>query len=91
MVSYRAADEWHPAMAIDLSQRGCRLRADESLDRGGRLRVLFEVPLRDGASVPSVEVRADVMWSQVEGISHQMGLQFEECPPALQDVLAALA
>ena len=90
-VRYSATTDWHPATAMDLSARGCRLRVGESLARGGRLRVLFEVPLRDGASIPSVEVRADVIWSRVEGISHQVGLVFDESPVALQEVLAALA
>jgi hypothetical protein len=90
-VRYNAAEDWHPATAMDLSNRGCRLRIGEALDRGKRLRVLFEVPLRDGASVPSVELRADVIWSRVEGISHQVGLAFDESPAALQEVLAALA
>jgi hypothetical protein len=90
-VRYRAALDWHPATAMDLSNRGCRLRVGEALARGRQLRVLFEVPLRDGASMPSVELRADVIWSRVEGISHQVGLVFDESPPALDDVLAALA
>jgi PilZ domain len=90
-VRYSAAHDWHPATVMDLSDRGCRLRVGESLARGGRLRVQFEVPLRDGASMPSVELRADVIWSRVEGISHQIGLVFEESPAALQEVLAALA
>jgi hypothetical protein len=75
---------------MDLSTRGCRLRVGESLERGGRLAVLFEVPLRDGARLPGVEVAADVIWSRAEGLSHQVGLVFAESPPALQDVLGAL-
>jgi hypothetical protein len=90
-VRYNASEDWHPATAMDLSNRGCRLRVGEALARGRRLRVLFEVPIRDGASIPSVEVRADVIWSRVEGISHQVGLVFDESPAALQDVLSALA
>jgi hypothetical protein len=89
-VRYSAASDWHPATAMDLSNRGCRLRIGESLSLGRRLRVLFEVPLRDGASMPSVEVRADVIWSRVEGISHQVGLVFDESPAGLEQVLAAL-
>jgi len=90
-VRYGATDDWHPATAMDLSNRGCRLRVGESLARGRRLLVLFEVPLRDGARMPSVEVRADVIWSRVEGISHQVGLAFDDSPPAIAEVLAALA
>jgi PilZ domain len=89
-VRYSAAQDWHPATAMDLSNVGCRLRVGESMDRGQRIRVRFEVPLRDGAVMPSVEVRADVIWSRVEGISHQIGLVFEESPAALQEVLSAL-
>ena len=90
-VRYAAAADWHPATVMDLSNRGCRLWVGEPLAHGGQLRVLFEVPLRDGARQPSVEVRADVVWSRVEGISHQAGLSFEESPAALQEVLTALA
>jgi hypothetical protein len=89
-VRYSAAGDWHPATAMDLSTLGCRLRVGESLDRGRRLLVAFEVPLRDGARMPSVEVRADVIWSRVEGLSHQVGLVFDESPLALQELLAAL-
>lgn len=89
-VRYRVAADWHPATAMDLSTKGCRLRVGESLARGGRLSVLFEVPLRDGASVPAVEVPADVIWSRAEGLSHQVGLIFEGRPEGLEDVLAAL-
>ena len=76
---------------MDLSARGCRLRVGESLPRGRPLQVIFEVPLRDGASAPAVEVAADVVWSRAEGLSHQVGLAFAESPPALHEVLAALA
>lgn len=90
-VRYRVADDWHPATAMDLSTRGCRLRVGESLARGRRLSVLFEVPLRNGASLPAVEVPADVIWSRAEGLSHQVGLVFAESRSALDEVLAALA
>lgn len=90
-VRYRVAGDWHPATAMDLSAKGCRLRVGESLVRGGRLSVLFEVPLRDGASIPAVEVPAGVIWSRAEGISHQVGLVFEASPEGLNEVLAALA
>ncbi len=90
-VRYGATHDWHPATAMDLSNHGCRLRVGEALPRGRRLLVLFEVPLRDGAKMPSVEVRADVIWSREEGISHQVGLAFDDSPPAIAEVLAALA
>jgi hypothetical protein len=90
-VRYRVSADWHPATAMDLSTLGCRLRVGESLARGARLRVLFEVPLRDGAAVPAVEVSANVIWSRAEGLSYQVGLAFEESPAGLDEVLAALA
>jgi hypothetical protein len=90
-VRYRVADDWHPATAMDISLRGCRLRVGESLARGQQLRVLFEVPLHDGSNAPAVEVSANVIWSRVEGISYQAGLAFAESPRALEEVLAALA
>jgi PilZ domain len=90
-VRYRSEDNWHPATAMDLSARGCRLRVGESLPHGAVLRVAFEVPLQDGARLPSVEVPASSIWCRTEGLSHQVGLLFAESPPALREVLAALA
>jgi len=90
-VRYRLKNDWHPATAMDLSLRGTRLRVGEDLDRGSVVRVLFELPLRDGAALPSVEVGAAVIWSRVEGLSHQVGLLFEDDPKALEEVMRALA
>ena len=90
-VRYRMKGDWHPATAMDLSARGCRLRIGESLERGRPVQVVFEVPLHDGSSAPAVEVTADVVWSRAEGLSHQVGLAFAESPTALHEVLAALA
>ena len=90
-VRYRVKDDWHPATAMDLSQRGARLRVGEDLARGARLVVRFELPLRDGAEVPAVDVAASVIWSRAEGLSHQAGLLFDETPAGLDKVMGALA
>lgn len=90
-VRYRVKNDWHPATAMDLSLRGARLRVGEDLERGTRLLVRFELPLRDGAEVPAVDVPASVIWSRAEGLSHQSGLLFEDTPEGLGKVMNALA
>lgn len=90
-VRYRSGNDWHPATAMDLSTKGARLRVGESLARGARVAVALEVPIRDGAAVPSVEVHASVIWSRAEGLSHQVGLLFEESPEGLQEIMIALS
>lgn len=89
-VRYKAGGDWHPATVMNLSTSGCRLRLGEELLRGTVLTVLFETPLRDGATMLSAEVRGVVTWSRLDGLSHSVGIQFTEPPPSLQDLLTAI-
>jgi hypothetical protein len=89
-VRYRGGDDgWHPATAMDLSHKGCRLRLGEDLARGKALTVAFETPEGDKGVAPiEVEVGGAVIWSRREGLSYQAGIHFEEAPPALSTILA---
>jgi hypothetical protein len=89
-VSYRMGKQWHPAMAMDLSPSGCRLRLGEDLPRGTVVSVLFEAPLKDGSRSLAAEVAGTVTWCRLEGLSHQAGVQFGAVPSELQDLLGAL-
>jgi hypothetical protein len=89
-VRYRASKMWHPATAIDLSPRGCRLRLGEELETGLALSVVFEVPLKDGSRNVSAEVKGSVTWCRLQGLSYQTGVLFESPPPELQELFAAL-
>jgi len=90
-VRYKAAGKaWHPATVLNLSQSGCRLRLGEHLPGGSKVSVLFETPLSDGATALAAEVPGVVMWSHVEGLSHQAGIHFDDAPSALQDLLNAI-
>lgn len=91
VVRYRAASEWRPATAMDLSPHGCRLRVGEDLTTRKIVKVLFEAPLRDGAQTSAVEIPGIVMWSRLEGLSYQAGLHFEASPDGLLEILGALA
>ena len=90
-VRYRVEKQWHPATVLDLSGQGCRLRLGEDLPHGTELSVLFETPLRDGATAASAEVRGTVSWSRLEGLSHQVGIQFSAAADRVQELLAAIA
>lgn len=90
-VRYRTNGQWRPATAMDLSPYGCRLRVGEDVARGAQVAVLFEVPLRDGAKSASVEVPGRAIWGRLEGLSHQVGVHFEDPPEALLEILAALS
>lgn len=88
-VRYRSKEGWHPATAMDLSQKGCRLRLGEDLARGTALTVAFETPEGDKGGAPlEVEVEGAVIWSRREGLSHQAGIHFEEAPPTLSAILS---
>jgi len=87
-VRYRADEGWHPATAMDLSQKGCRLRLGEDLVRGIELTVVFETPEDKGGAPLEVEVIGQVIWSRREGLSHQVGIHFGETPPGLSAILA---
>jgi hypothetical protein len=75
---------------MDLGATGCRLRLGEDLPRGAEVRVVFELPLRDGSKALSVEVPGSVIWSRVEGLSRQAGIHFTMPPPALQELIDSL-
>jgi hypothetical protein len=90
VVRYRSDRDWRPATAMDLSDAGCRLRLGEDLSTGTELTVLLERLVRDGVEALSVEVPGVVMWSRLEGLSHQAGIQFRGQPDGLHDILGAL-
>ncbi|MET0553894.1 MAG: PilZ domain-containing protein [Vicinamibacteria bacterium] len=86
-VRYKTGEGWHPATAMDLSHKGCRLRLGEDLARGGEVTVVFETPDGSGGGL-EVEIPGQVIWSRREGLSHQAGIHFAEPPPALSTILA---
>ncbi|MFI5183930.1 MAG: PilZ domain-containing protein [Vicinamibacteria bacterium] len=90
-VRYRVRKSWHPATALDLSADGCRLRLGEDLVHGSAVSVLFEAPLRDGATALSAEAVGTVTWSRLDGLSHAAGIQFAAAPSALHELLASIA
>jgi hypothetical protein len=89
-VRYRVDKQWHPATVLNLSGQGCRLRLGEDLPRATELSVLFETPLRDGATTASAEVRGSVSWSRPEGLSHQVGIQFSSDSGPVEELLASI-
>lgn len=90
-VRYKTGKTWHPATAVNISHQGCRLRLGEDLERGTTVGVLFETPLRDGATAMNAELEGVVTWSRLEGLSHQVGIQFSSASQPLQDLLDSLA
>jgi hypothetical protein len=90
-VRYRLREHWHPATVLNLSAQGCRLRLGQDLARGTAVSVMFETPLRDGATGMNAEVQGVVTWSRLEGLSHQSGIQFDSAPRELNELLSALA
>ncbi|HET7291095.1 MAG TPA: PilZ domain-containing protein [Vicinamibacteria bacterium] len=90
-VRYKTATTWHPATAVNISAQGCRLRLGEDLERGTTVAVMFETPLRDGATALNAELEGVVSWSRLEGLSHQVGIQFTSPSQALQDLMDSLA
>lgn len=89
-VQYCAATNWHAATVLDLTDKGCRLRLGEDLALGTRLRLRFDVPLRDGATSAALEVEGTLMWCQRQGLSRQAGLAFSEPPADLLEILRSL-
>ncbi|HEY7412696.1 MAG TPA: PilZ domain-containing protein [Vicinamibacteria bacterium] len=89
-VRYKAEGGWHPATAMDLSQKGCRLRVGEDLARGGDLTVAFEAPISDQQTAIEVAVPGTVIWSRREGLSYQAGVLFSTVPDALNEILGSL-
>jgi hypothetical protein len=89
-VRYRSRKDWRPATAMDLSIQGCRLRVGEDLATGAELTVMLERLAGESAAAVSVEVPGVVMWSRLEGLSHQAGIQFRGQPDGLDDILRRL-
>lgn len=90
IVRYKVDQHWHPATVLNLSAEGCRLRLGQDLTRGAHVRVQFETPLRDGATALNAEIEGAVTWSRLEGLSHQVGIQFSSDARALEGLLEAL-
>jgi PilZ domain len=86
-VSYAATPgEWRPATAMDLSRLGCRLRTGEDLPREKKVSVRVEFRMAD-EPVLSVDGIGTVMWTRLEGLSYQTGIQFDTEPEGLSDLL----
>jgi hypothetical protein len=90
-VRYRVGGEWRPATAMDLSPYGCRLRVGEDVSRGALVDVVFEMPITDGAQNATVEVVGRAIWARLEGLSHQVGLHFDDPPRGLLEILSLLS
>ena len=90
-VRYRLGNDWHPATAMDLSMRGCRLRLGEDLPREGAVAVAFESPRDPEGRTLEVEVAGAVIWSRREGLSFQAGIHFQDSPDVLEQILNAVA
>jgi hypothetical protein len=91
VVRYRTDGSWRPATAVDLSERGCRLRIGEDLPRGAVVRVAFARPEAEGQAPAEVQGTGAVIWCRLEGLSHQAGVHFTEPPPDVEELLAPLA
>lgn len=90
--AYRQGEgAWHPATAMDVSPRGCRLRVGEELDRGRTVQVRFTAPAGVDVALPQVEVPGQVIWSRLEGLSFQAGLHFPTESAELAGLLAELS
>ncbi len=90
--AYRQGEgAWHPATAMDVSPRGCRLRVGEELDRGRTVKLRFTAPAGLGVTPRQVEVPGQVIWSRLEGLSFQAGLHFPVEMSELAELLAELS
>jgi hypothetical protein len=90
-VCYEREGRVHPAMVLDLSTHGCRLRIGEAVQRGRVLKVLFEMP-GDGANANMrTVIEGHIIWSRYEGISHQCGIQFDQPFERFSELVARLA
>ena len=87
-VAYSTGQEWHPATGMDLSAHGCRLRLGEDLRRGSTLRVRFEHTV-DGEELKA-ELEGTVIWSRLEGLSYQVGIQFPAEDAGINQILGKL-
>jgi hypothetical protein len=89
--SYQVKSQWHPATAMDLSRRGCRLRLGENLARDARVLVQLECTRKDAEEgVPSeprrVVAEGSIVWSRREGLSYQCGIHFIEEQPQVEEL-----
>jgi PilZ domain-containing protein len=89
VVRYSAEGAERPATAIDLSNRGCRLRVGQDLPRGAQVKVVLQPP-RDARAPLEVAVRGTVVWCRSEGLSHQVGVAFVDEPSGLDEILASV-
>lgn len=86
-VTYAAIPgDWRPATAMDLSRLGCRVRTGEDLPRDKKVSVRVEFRMAD-EPVLTVDGIGTVMWSRLEGLSYQAGIQFDSEPEGLSDLL----
>ena len=90
-VKYNIKGAWHPAIVMDVSATGCRLRLGEELPRGVAVPVRFECPPNLENAPPEVEVSAQVIWTRLEGLSFQVGLHFASSPLGLHEIITVLA
>jgi hypothetical protein len=89
-VSYYAGGQWHPATGMDLSNTGCRLRCGEDLGRGASIRVRIDPRTVAGESLRA-ELEGRVIWSRLEGLSYQVGIQFTSDDEKLHRIMQLLA
>jgi hypothetical protein len=87
-VSYSVGTVWHPATGMDVSTNGCRLRLGEDLTRAASLKVRLEHPSDGG--ILRAELDGTVIWSRLEGLSFQVGIQFTSDDPHLHELLRML-
>jgi hypothetical protein len=87
--SYTTGSEWRPATCMDLSNAGCRLRLGEDLGRGAAITVRIESPEPDREPMRT-ELTGRVIWSRLEGLSYQVGTQFDSEDPGLYEILGRL-
>lgn len=85
-VRYNSGPSWHPATVVDLSRHGCRLRIGEDLARGLPVVLTFERTTKDQETL-QVEVPGKVIWSRLEGLSHQAGVQFTGAAEQVERIL----
>ena len=86
-VSYAVpGGEWRPATAMDLSRLGCRLRTGEELPRDKDVAVRIEFRIGDEPPLV-VDAKGPVIWSRLEGLSYQVGIQFTKEPEKLSELL----
>jgi hypothetical protein len=76
VASYQFKGHSHPATAMDLSRRGCRLRLGEQLPRGTRVSIVLECAPADCGEPLRLEAEGSVVWSRLEGLSYQCGIHF---------------